>query len=251
VDVGVESGRIAAIAGRGLLSGPRLELGGLDILPGVIDSQVHFREPGLTHKEDLATGSAAAALGGVTAFCEMPNTRPSTTTAADLQHKLDLARGRAWVDHAFFVGASAENAGQLGELEQLPGCAGVKIFMGSSTGSLLVADDQTLAEVLGHGRRRVAVHCEDEPRLLERRPLATGHPRRHPIWRDELSALRATERLLAAARRRGRPVHVLHVTTAEEMELLGHHKDLATVSRRSTCGSGPPTATSSSAPWRR
>jgi dihydroorotase len=231
-DLGVKDGRIAFLgdlsAGRG---GEVVDAAGLHVLPGVIDTQVHFREPGLEHKEDLASGTAAAALGGVTAVFEMPNTRPSTLTAADLDDKLERARGRAWTDHAFFLGAAAENAAHLGELERLPGCAGVKVFMGSSTGSLLVEDDETLLEVLMNGRRRMAIHAEDEDRLRERLALVRGGAPvdQHPVWRDEETALRATRRILALARRAGRRIHVLHVTTAEELPILAAHKDVATV----------------------
>jgi dihydroorotase len=231
-DLGVTDGRIAVLGdldpGRG---GVVLDAAGLHVLPGVIDTQVHFREPGLEHKEDLASGTAAAALGGVTAVFEMPNTKPNTLDAADLEDKLARARGRAWTDHAFFIGAAAENAESLGEVERLPGCAGVKVFMGSSTGSLLVDDDETLLEVLRNGRRRVAIHAEDEDRLRERLALVRGGASvdQHPVWRDEETALRATRRILALARRAGRRIHVLHVTTAEEMPLLAAHKDVATV----------------------
>ncbi len=231
-DIGVAGGRIAAI-GRlaGASAAEVMDVRGLTLLPGVIDTQVHFREPGLEHKEDLATGTAAAAQGGVTAVFEMPNTKPSTTTAAAIADKLARARGRAWVDHAFFLGAAADTVDRLAEWESLPGCAGIKVFMGSSTGSLLVADDATLARVLAAGRRRVAVHCEDEGRLAERRALVEGggHPRLHPEWRDVDTALMATERLVRLAEAAGRRVHVLHVTSAEEMEYLAGHKDLATV----------------------
>lgn len=230
-DLGVRNGRVAAIGALGGASAETIvDARGLTVLPGVIDTQVHFREPGLEHKEDLGTGTAAAVLGGVTAIFEMPNTKPSTTGRPELEDKLARARGRARCDVAFFMGASAENADALGELERLPGCAGVKVFMGASTGSLLVEDDATLLRVLRSGTRRVAVHAEDEPRMRERKPLAeSGGPVQHPVWRDDETALRATERLLRAARETGRPVHVLHITTAEEMTLLAQHKDIATV----------------------
>jgi dihydroorotase len=170
-------------------------------------------------------------MGGVTAFFEMPNTNPNTVDKAALDDKLRRAKGRAWVDHAFFIGASDENASELGRLELLPGCAGVKVFMGSSTGSLLVADDDTLEEVLRNGRRRVAIHSEDEPRLRERLELVRNgaDPSMHPVWRDVEVATRATTRLLRLARRAARRVHVLHVSTADEMELLAANKDIATV----------------------
>ena len=232
LDIAIADGRIADLGrfepGQAAAA---LDAKGLHVLPGVIDTQVHFREPGLEHKEDLATGTAAAALGGVTAVFEMPNTKPGTLGAADLADKLARAEGRAWTDHAFFMGAAEENAEQLGELELLPGCAGVKIFMGSSTGSLLVEDDETLLRVLRSGRRRVAVHAEDEPRLRERLALVRGGAPvdQHPVWRDEEVAITATRRILDLARRAGRRIHVLHVTTAEEMPLLARHKDIATV----------------------
>ena len=231
-DIGVRNGRIAAIgslAGAG--AAEEIDAVGLHVLPGVIDSQVHFREPGLEHKEDLSTGTAAAAMGGVVAVFEMPNTKPSTTTADAIRDKLARADGRAWTDHAFFIGAAGDNIDHLAEWERIPGCAGIKIFMGSSTGSLLVADDDTLARVLARGFRRIAVHCEDEYRLEERKPIAEAgaHPRVHHQWRDAETALRATQRLVRLAEAARRRVHVLHVTTADEMAFLAGHKDLATV----------------------
>ena len=232
-DVGVRSGKIAAV---GQLPGASAETvmdaRGLHVLPGVIDSQVHFREPGLEHKEDLGTGTAGAALGGVTAVCEMPNTRPSTTTAEALAEKVRLGREKAWTDFAFFMGAAAENADRLAELETVPGCCGVKIFMGSSTGNLLVHEDEVLEAVLRSGSRRVAIHAEDEFRLRERRHLVEGGDARvhdHPHWRDSLTALWATKRILSLARKVDRLIHVLHITTAEEMQLLARYTDIATV----------------------
>ena len=230
-DLGVRDGRIAAIGGLAAgQGGETFDAAGLVVLPGAIDTQVHFREPGNEHKEDLATGSDAAVAGGVTAVFEMPNTRPATTTAAALADKLARARGRMRCDHAFFVGA-ADNADDLAELERLPGCCGVKVFMGSSTGSLLVPDDASLARVLASGRRRVAIHAEDEPRLLERKAIAeaSGDVADHPVWRDVEVALKATRRVVALAREAARPIHVLHVTTAEEMAFLGGARDIATV----------------------
>ncbi|WP_341702345.1 dihydroorotase [Ferrovibrio sp.] len=233
LDIGVAGGRIAAF---GMLAqadaAATYDANGLTVLPGVIDTQVHFREPGLEHKEDLATGTAAAAMGGVTAVFEMPNTKPSTATAAELGEKLKRASGRTHCDYAFYVGATAENVENLPALEKLPGCAGVKLFMGASTGDLLVADDATLERVLSHGHRRMAVHCEDEYRMRDRRHLTEvpgATPHLHPEWRDAESALLATQRLVRLARKVGRRVHVLHVTTAQEMDFLAGHKDIATV----------------------
>ena len=222
-DIGVRGGRIAAIGALAAAGAARrIDARGLHVLPGVIDSQVHFREPGGEHKEDLESGTRAAALGGVTCVFEMPNTDPPTITAAALADKCARAEGRAWTDFAFFVGAAAGNADELPALERLPGCCGVKIFMGSSTGTLLVPDDALLEKVLRSGERRVAVHAEDEERLKARRGIAESAARvsAHPEWRDVETARRATERLLRLAAATGRPAHVLHITTADEMELL-------------------------------
>src|SRR5215475_5584344 len=230
-DIAIRDGRVAVVGAVDGDAAEEIDARGLHVLPGVIDTQVHFREPGLEHKEDLATGTAAAALGGVTAVFEMPNTKPSTLTAEDLADKRRRAEGRVWCDIAFFVGAAAENADQLGELERLPGCAGVKMFMGSSTGNLLVADEDTIRRVLANGRRRMAVHSEDEVRLRERHALVKdgADVAQHPVWRDVETAVQSTERLLRLARTAGRRVHVLHVTTAEEIPILAANKDIATV----------------------
>lgn len=227
-NVGVRDGRIAAIGASGSAR-ETLDCTGLDILPGVIDSQVHFREPGLEAKEDLESGARAAVLGGVTAVFEMPNTRPNTDSIAALDDKLARAAGRMWCDHAFYVGATAANASQLAELENQPGAAGIKIFMGASTGDLLVADDETLTQALANGRRRVAIHAEDEARMQAREAYRiAGDPASHPVWRDDESALLATQRILRIARATRRPIHILHVTTPAELELIAQHKDIAT-----------------------
>jgi dihydroorotase len=233
IDIGVKDGRIAAL-GSLAQEGARdiLDAQGLHVLPGVIDTQVHMREPGLEHKEDLATGTAAAALGGVTGVFEMPNTKPATVTPEALADKFARAKGRAWVDHAFYLGAAAENVERLGEWETLPGCAGVKVFMGSSTGSLLIEDAPTLLRILKGGKRRMAVHAEDEERLKERRKLADvpgATAALHPVWRDEETARLAALRLVEMARSVQRKVHVLHVTSAGEMEALAQFRDVASV----------------------
>lgn len=229
-DIGLNGGRIAAIGDLGQASaGETVDCRGLHILPGVVDSQVHFREPGLEHKEDLETGSRAAALGGVTAVLEMPNTNPLTTSEAALADKVRRATGRMHCDFAFWVGGTRENAGDAGELERLPGAAGIKVFMGSSTGDLLVEDDEGVASILRNTRRRAAFHSEDEFRLRERLgERIEGDPASHPVWRDEIAALRCTERLVRIARQVRARIHVLHISTAEEIVLLEQHKDVAT-----------------------
>ena len=230
-DVGVRAGKIAAIGKIAAEQGAEVfDARGLTVLPGVIDTQVHFREPGMEWKEDLETGSRGAVLGGVTAVFEMPNTRPPTTDAARLQDKLDRARGRMHCEHAFYVGATHENAAELGELERMPGCCGVKVFMGASTGDLLIADDAGVEAVLRAIHRRAAFHSEDEARLAERRPLARpGDWTSHPEVRDVEAAVRSTKRLLGMAERLGKRVHVLHVTTAEEVEIIAAHRAVATM----------------------
>ena len=230
-DVGVVAGKIAAVGDLGAASaGEVFNAAGLTVLPGVIDSQVHFREPGLEWKEDLETGSRCAVLGGVVAVFEMPNTEPTTTDADALEDKLRRARGRMHCDHAFYVGGTHNNAPWLGELERLPGCCGVKVFMGASTGTLLVPDDEGVAAVLRNINRRAAFHSEDEYRLAERRPLARpGDWTSHPEVRDAESAIRSTRRLVGLAKALGKRIHVLHVTTAEEIAFLADHKDVASV----------------------
>jgi dihydroorotase len=230
-DVGVRDGRIAAIGDLGRAdAGEVFDATGLTVLPGVIDTQVHFREPGLEWKEDLESGSRGAVLGGVTAVFEMPNTQPNTTDPVALADKLARAAGRMHCDHAFYVGGTHENAHLLGELERLPGCCGVKVFMGASTGTLLVPDDAGVADVLRHTNRRATFHSEDEYRLAERRPLAReGDWTSHPEVRDAESAIISTQRLVRIARELGKRIHVLHVTTAEEIGFLAHNKDVATV----------------------
>ncbi len=230
-DVGVRDGKIAFIGDLSAASAAQTtDVTGLHVLPGVIDSQVHMREPGMEEKEDLEAGGRAAVLGGVTAVFEMPNTKPNTTTPEALADKVRRGTDRMFCDFAFYVGGTAENAETLPELESLPGCCGVKVFMGSSTGTLLVADDEGVRHVLRHGRRRVAFHSEDEFRLRERRELAVfGDVKTHPVWRDVEAAVMCTKRLVKIAREVGRRIHVLHISTADEIPILAQNKDVATV----------------------
>jgi dihydroorotase len=230
-DVGVRSGKIAAIGDLSQASAAQtFDAAGLTVLPGVMDTQVHFREPGLEWKEDLESGGRAAVLGGVVGVFEMPNTEPTTSTAEALADKLVRARGRMACDHAFYAGATKDNAADLAELERQPGCCGIKVFMGASTGSLLVPDDAGVEAVLRAVRRRAAFHCEDEFRLAERRPLARpGDWTSHEEVRDAEAALLATQRLVRIAERLGKRVHVLHVTTAQEVEFLTRHRNVASV----------------------
>ena len=230
-DIGVRAGKIAKL-GRIApeAAGELIDATGLHILPGVIDTQVHFREPGAEHKEDLETGSRSAVMGAVTGVFEMPNTNPATTSAEALADKVRRARHRMFCDFAFYVGATRENIDELPELERLEGSAGIKVFMGSSTGDLLIDDEESLRRVLAKIRRRAAFHCEDEARLNARKGERIDRdPATHPIWRDEIAAIQSTQRLIALARAAAKRVHVLHISTAEEMTFLAAHKDIASV----------------------
>jgi dihydroorotase len=230
-DIGIRGGRIAALGSlAGASAAEIIDAKGLHVLPGVIDTQVHFREPGLEHKEDLETGSRAAVMGGVTAVFEMPNTKPLTTTAETLADKVHRARHRMFCDFAFYVGGTRENIDQIPGLERLEASAGIKVFMGSSTGDLLVDDEPSLDRIIATISRRAAFHAEDEARLKARMGLRRpGDPTSHPVWRDEQAALIATQRLVRLAEAHGKRVHVLHVSTAEEMAFLAGHKDWASV----------------------
>src|SRR5690554_5361113 len=230
-DIAVKDGRIADIGDLSQADAAEIvNVKGLHVLPGVVDSQVHLREPGNEHKEDLESGGRAAALGGVTAVFEMPNTKPPTTTPDALADKVARARHRMYCDFAFYGGATTENVDLLADIEREPGCCGIKIFMGSSTGTLLVEKDEDVPRVLRAIRRRAAVHSEDEFRLRERRELAQlGHVETHHVWRDAEAAVICTTRLLRLARDAGKRIHVLHMSTADEMPILPRHKDIATV----------------------
>ena len=230
-DIGITAGRIAALGALGQASaGQVIDCRGLHILPGVIDTQVHFREPGLTHKEDLESGSRSAVMGGVTAVFEMPNTNPLTVTEEAFTAKVKAGYHRMHCDYAFFIGGTHKNAIDLPELERLPGCCGVKVFIGSSTGNLLVEDDDGVEMILSKISRRAAFHAEDEPRLRDRKAhRVAGDPSSHPVWRDPMAALIATERLVKIARKTGKRIHVLHVSTGPEMDVLKANKDVATV----------------------
>lgn len=231
-NIGILNGKIASVDTLSAdTATKKQDLNGLHVLPGVIDSQVHFREPGMTHKEDLESGTRSALLGGVTTIFEMPNTIPSTTTEELFLDKLNRAKNRAHCHYAFFIGGSTDNFEQLSKLEKLDHCSGVKVFLGSSFGNLLVDQDDVFEKILKNGSRRVIIHSEDEKRLKERKQIAidSGHPRSHPIWRDEESALISTKKAIAFAKKYNRPVHILHISSREEMEFLAQNKDIATV----------------------
>ena len=229
-DIGIRDSKIISIDNLSSASSlESIDASNLHILPGCIDTQVHFREPGLTHKEDLLTGSKGAVLGGVTGFFEMPNTKPPTITKDDFEVKVKLAEKKSFCNFSFFVGAAKENIENLKFLERLPGCCGVKIFMGSSTGDLLVEDDESLKKIFLSVSRRISIHSEDEYRLTDRKniienPSVTVHD--HEVWRDNISALNSTKRLIEIARELKRKIHILHISSGDELMLIAKNKDL-------------------------
>ncbi len=231
LDLGVTRGRIAALGAAAAATAERtIEAGGLHVLPGVIDPHVHLRDPGDATVESIPTGTRAAVLGGVTCVFDMPNTRPPLTDAAGLAAKRAAVRRGAWCDVGIYVGATKTNIAELAALETAPGVCAIKVFAGSSTGDLLVDDDVSLERIMRGGRRRIAYHSEDEYRLQARKAMfRVGDPYvRHMEWRDEEVAFLGTRRLMALARRTGRPAHILHCSTAEELEYLKDYRDVAT-----------------------
>ena len=232
-DIAVKDGLIRKIGSLGRAEAREtIAARGLHVLPGLMDTQVHFREPGMEHKEDIAHGTAAAVKGGITAVFEMPNTLPPTMAPQDLEEKIQRASGKSHCDFAFYLGASRQNAAETHKTDDRQGCCGLKIFLGNSTGSLAVDDEETLSLIFSNRRRITALHCEDESRLSARRPLAETpppHPRNHLLWRDAESAFIATKRAVRLARKHSIQIHVLHVSSKQEIEYLKDHKDFVSV----------------------
>ena len=229
-DIGVTNGRIAALGATGTAD-ETIDATGLHVLPGLVDPHVHLRDPGDPAVETLPTGTKAAILGGLTALYDMPNTAPAITDAERVAWKQEYAGSQSWCDIGLYAGATKSNIGQLAALEVMDGICAIKVFAGSSTGDLLIEDDASLERVMRSGRRRIAYHSEDEYRLQARKPMFhSGMPyATHMEWRDEECAILGTRRLTALARRTGRPAHILHVSTAQELEILREHRDVATV----------------------
>jgi dihydroorotase len=231
-DIGITAGRIAAVGVPANATADQvIDAAHLHVLPGLIDPHVHFREPGNDAVETIETGTRGAVLGGITCVFDMPNTSPAITDAERLDWKRGHVAGRAWCDIGFYVGATKANIAALDGLEAEPSVAAIKVFAGSSTGDLLIEDDASLEAVMRSGRRRIAYHSEDEYRLQARKPLfAKGDPYvRHAEWRDVETAFLGTRRLMALARKTHRPAHILHVSTAEELDYLKDFRDLATI----------------------
>lgn len=230
-DIAVKNGKIAAIGTNLGTAKAQFNARGLHVLPGIIDPHVHFRDGGqggIAGVEDMRSGSLGAVLGGVTAAFDMPNTKPPAVDVASIKAKHDYIEGHSWCEIGIFAGATIDNMDHTDELETLPGVCAMKVFAGSSTGNLLVADDASIERVMRSGHRRVAFHSEDEARLQERKPMfKEGDPYSdHAVWRDEECAYKGTRRITAIAERTKRPAHILHVSTAEEFTFLREHKDL-------------------------
>ena len=197
----------------------------LIVLPGCLDTQVHFREPGSTDTEDLHTGSKAAITGGITGVFEMPNTNPPTSNKKEFQRKLDLAKNRMYCNYAFYFGATADNSDDLASLKSLEGCCGIKLFAGSSTGNLLVAEEDDIDKVFQNSSKVVAVHSEDEAILnTNKKLIEKGNVHTHAVWRSAECAISSTRRIVKIAERHNKKAHILHITTKEEIDFLSQHK---------------------------
>ena len=223
-DIGILNNKIVEIGDLNEKSKEIFDVKGLTVLPGCIDTQVHFREPGSTDTEDLNSGSKAAVMGGITSVFEMPNTKPPTTNFEEFDKKIKLGK-RMFCNHAFFFGATAENYLTLEKLKDLKGCCGIKLFAGSSTGNLLVDKENDIEKVFEHASKVVAVHSEDEEILKMRKKLIEkGNVKTHPVWRNEEVAMSSTRRIVKIAKRFNKKAHILHITTKEEIDFLSQNK---------------------------
>ena len=225
VDVAVKDGKICKIGQISEEAKETLNAEGLTVLPGCIDTQTHFREPGSTDTEDLHSGSRAAIAGGITSVFEMPNTNPPTSNINEFQRKLDLAKDRMYCNYAFYFGATADNSNDLASLKNLEGCCGIKLFAGSSTGNLLVAKEEDIDKVFQNSSKVVAVHSEDEEILnINKKLIKKGDVHSHPVWRSVECAISSTRRIVKIAERYNKKAHILHITTKEEIDFLSQHK---------------------------
>ena len=224
-DIGIKEKKIVKIGKIEESSKETIDAKGLIVLPGCIDTQVHFREPGSTDAEDLNSGSKAAILGGITSVFEMPNTNPPTSNLIEFQKKIDLAKNRMFTNHAFYFGATPDNSNELSNLKNLVGCCGVKLFAGSSTGDLLVDKEKDIEKIFEHTSKVVAVHSEDEEILnTNKKLIKDGDIHSHPVWRSEECAISSTRRIVRIAERYKKKAHILHITTKQEIDFLSQHK---------------------------
>ncbi len=226
-DIGVKDGKIKQIEDKlSEVGKENFDAKRLIVLPGCMDTQVHFREPGSTDAEDLNSGSKAAVMGGITSVFEMPNTNPPTTNFEEFDKKIQLGKNM-YCNHAFYFGATAENYSTLEKLKNLGGCCGIKLFVGSSTGNLLVDKERDIEKVFEHASKVVAVHSEDEEILKMRKKLIQeGNVLTHPVWRNEECAISSTRKIVKIAKRFNKKAHILHVTTKEEVDFLSQNKGI-------------------------
>ncbi len=224
-DIGLSGGKIKKIGKIELNSSKVYDATNKVVLPGIIDTQVHFREPGSTDAEDLESGSRAAVLGGVTSLFEMPNTNPPTANLIEFDKKLKAAKNRMHSNYAFYFGATPDNTDQLADLKNVEGCCGVKLFAGSSTGNLLVDKEADIEKVISSSNRIVSIHSEDEDIIkLRKKFIKKGDVHSHPKWRNVECAMSSTRRVVKIAERYNKKIHVLHVTTKDEVDFLAMHK---------------------------
>ena len=224
-DIGLSGNKIKKIGKIELNSAKVYDATDKVVLPGIIDTQVHFREPGSTDAEDLESGSRAAVLGGVTSLFEMPNTNPPTSNLVEFDKKLQAAKNRMHSNYAFYFGATPDNTDQLAKLKDVEGCCGVKLFAGSSTGNLLVDKEADIEKVISSSDRIVSIHSEDEDIIkLRKKFIKKGDVHSHPEWRNVECAMSSTRRVVKIAERYNKKIHVLHITTKEEVDFLAMHK---------------------------
>ena len=224
-DIGLSGNKIKKIGKIELNSSKVYDATDKIVLPGIIDTQVHFREPGSTDAEDLESGSRAAVLGGVTALFEMPNTNPPTSNLVEFDKKLQAAKNRMHTNYAFYFGATPDNTDQLAKLKDVEGCCGVKLFAGSSTGNLLVDKEADIEKVISSSDRIVSIHSEDEDIIkLRKKFIKKGDVSSHAEWRNVECAMSSTRRVVKIAERYNKKIHVLHITTREEVDFLAMHK---------------------------
>ena len=224
-DIGIKDNKIVEIGKISNKTSEVVDAAGLTVLPGCIDTQVHFREPGSTDAEDLHSGSRAAIVGGITSVFEMPNTNPPTSNKIEFRKKLGLAKNRMFCNYAFYFGATPDNASELADLKDLEGCCGIKLFAGSSTGNLLVQHEADIEKVFQSSSKVVSVHSEDEEILnMRKKMIKEGDVLTHPLWRNEECAISSTRRIVRIAERYKKKAHILHVTTKQEIDFLSQHK---------------------------
>ena len=226
IDLALSGNKIKKIGKIDLNSSKVFDASGKTVLPGVIDTQVHFREPGANDAENLESGSRAAVAGGVTSVFEMPNTNPPTSTFKEFNNKLMSAKNRMFCNYAFYFGATPDNMKELASVNTLEGCCGVKLFAGSSTGNLLVSQEKDIEKVISNSSKIISVHSEDENILLSRKKfIKEGDVSSHPVWRNEECALEATKRVVRIAQKHKKKIHILHVTTKQEIDFFSEKRE--------------------------